>query len=79
MSDDSPQQLSPKRRSRELRFVEALGRPLRRFLRIQAAGGILLLGATVSALIWANSSYSDVYHEILETPHFDRDRLSCPA
>ncbi|MYA75922.1 MAG: Na+/H+ antiporter NhaA [Acidimicrobiaceae bacterium] len=67
MSDDSSQQLSPKRRSREFRFVEALGRPLRKFLRIQAAGGILLLGATVCALIWANSAYSDVYHEILET------------
>ena len=66
MSKDPPQ-TSPRRRTREYRFVEALGRPLRKFLRIQAAGGILLLVATVSALIWANSAYSDVYHEILET------------
>ena len=63
-----PPQTPPKRRSREFRFVSALGRPLRKFLRIQAAGGILLLGATVVALIWANSAYSDVYHEILEKP-----------
>ncbi len=67
MSEESPTRSSPKRRSREFRFVTALGRPLRKFLRIQAAGGILLLGATVIALIWANSAYSDTYHEILET------------
>ena len=67
MANDSQQPSSSVRRGRELRFVRALGRPLRNFLRIQAAGGILLLAATVVALIWANSSYSDVYHEILET------------
>ncbi len=65
---DGPQPQSPRKRpTRELRFVEALGRPVRKFLRIQAAGGILLLAATFAALIWANSSYSDVYHELLET------------
>ena len=40
---------------------------MRKFLRIQAAGGILLLAAALGALIWANSGYSDLYHEILET------------
>lgn len=67
MPSESPQKSSPKQRTREFRFVRALGLPLRKFLRIQAAGGILLLGATVSALIWANSAFSDTYHEILET------------
>ena len=68
MAGESLRRSSPKRRSRESRFVSALGRPLRKFLRIQAAGGILLLGATVTALIWANSAYSHVYHELLEEP-----------
>ncbi|MCY3850388.1 MAG: Na+/H+ antiporter NhaA [Acidimicrobiaceae bacterium] len=67
MTSDSSRQPRSKRRTREFRFVAALGRPVRKFLRIQAAGGILLLAATLAALIWANSSYSDVYHEILET------------
>lgn len=66
MSEEPPRSKSTEGRTREYRFVRALGRPLRRFLRIQAAGGILLLGATVVALVWANSGYSDVYHEILE-------------
>ena len=37
------------------------------FLRIEAAGGILLLTATIIALVWANSPWSDSYHDILET------------
>ena len=49
------------------RLARRVGRPVRNFLRIEAAGGILLLIATVVALVWANSPWSDVYHEILET------------
>lgn len=52
---------------RNNRFVAALSRPLRNFLKIQAAGGILLLVATVAALIWANSPYGHVYEDILST------------
>ena len=49
------------------RLARRVGRPVRNFLRIEAAGGILLLVATVVALVWANSPWSDTYHDILET------------
>ena len=49
------------------RLARSVGRPVRNFLRIEAAGGILLLVATITALVWANSPWSDSYHEILET------------
>ncbi|HSR29236.1 MAG TPA: Na+/H+ antiporter NhaA, partial [Anaerolineae bacterium] len=37
------------------------------FTRLQASGGILLLLATVLALLWANSPWSDSYFELWET------------
>ncbi len=40
---------------------------LREFMRIEASGGILLMIAAVFALIWANSPWSDVYFNILDT------------
>lgn len=49
------------------RLARRVGRPVRNFLRIEAAGGILLLVATIAALVWANSPWSDSYHEILDT------------
>ena len=39
-------------------------------MSIEAAGGVVLVVATAAALIWANSPWSDSYHEILET-HVD--------
>lgn len=55
-------------------------RPLERFLRIEAASGIVLLLATAVALIWANSSWADSYVSLWRTPlgirigsfHFER-------
>jgi NhaA family Na+:H+ antiporter len=46
------------------RPVDALLRPLRRFMRFEAAGGILLMLASIAAMIWANSSYGHSYHQI---------------
>ena len=51
----------------ERRLARAVGRPMRKFLKIEAASGILLMVATVTALVWANSPWSDSYHDILET------------
>ena len=49
------------------RFVpKTFVRPFVRFSRIEAASGIVLLLAAVAAVIWANSSLSDVYFSILE-------------
>jgi len=40
--------------------------PLERFVRIEAAGGILLAAATVLALQWANSPWSPLYQRLWE-------------
>ncbi len=42
-------------------------RPLEKFLRIQAASGIILLVATAVALIWANSPFADSYRALFHT------------
>jgi Na+:H+ antiporter, NhaA family len=44
----------------------ALG-PLAEFLREEAAGGVVLLGAAVVALVWANSPERDAYASLWET------------
>jgi NhaA family Na+:H+ antiporter len=44
-----------------------LPRALRQFLDTEAAGGILLLVATVVALLWANSPWSGSYRTLWET------------
>lgn len=51
-----------------LRFARLAGRPLERFLRIEAASGILLLFATAIALVWANSRWADGYFHLWHTP-----------
>ncbi len=40
-----------------------LARPLREFLRVEAAGSILLLVAAAAALVWANSPWAESYDE----------------
>ncbi|MDH3754046.1 MAG: Na+/H+ antiporter NhaA [Acidimicrobiia bacterium] len=49
------------------RLARNLGRPINRFFHVEAAGGIVLLVATAIALIWANSPWSDSYHELWES------------
>jgi Na+:H+ antiporter, NhaA family len=44
-----------------------VARPITRFLRIEAAGGILLAAAALVALVWANSPWSDSYEELWST------------
>ena len=44
------------------RPIDWLLSPLQEFLRIEAAGGILLLACTVIAVVWANSPWADAYH-----------------
>lgn len=47
-------------------LARRVAQPVARFLHTEAAGGILLLAATVIALVWANSpwkaSYADLWH-----------------
>jgi Na+:H+ antiporter, NhaA family len=48
------------------RAVRRVLAPLREFLHAEASGGLVLLAATVAALVWANSplagSYNDLWH-----------------
>jgi NhaA family Na+:H+ antiporter len=39
--------------------------PFERFLKRQSSSGILLLFAAITAIIWSNSSYANVYFDIL--------------
>ncbi|MGA0237279.1 MAG: Na+/H+ antiporter NhaA [Acidimicrobiales bacterium] len=51
----------------ERRLARRVGRPVRNFLAIEAASGVLLIGATVVALVWANSPWSESYFDLLHT------------
>jgi len=51
-----------------VRVARLAGRPLERFLRIQAASGILLLLAAAVALAWANSPWAESYVHFWHTP-----------
>ncbi len=52
---------------RESRVARWFARPAKRFLAVEAAGGILLLIATAAALIWVNSPWGDTYDEFWGT------------
>lgn len=51
-----------------LRLARLAGRPLERFLRIEAASGILLLVTAAVALWWANSRWAAHYVDLWHTP-----------
>jgi NhaA family Na+:H+ antiporter len=58
----------PEASLRLLRLVRLAGRPLERFLRIQAASGIALLAASAVALVWANSPWAASYDQLWQLP-----------
>src|SRR5690242_18209022 len=47
--------------------IDRLIGPLERFMHVEAAGGIVLLACTVTALVLANSPLSDAYLHVWET------------
>jgi NhaA family Na+:H+ antiporter len=49
------------------RRLARLAGPVVQFLRVEAAGGVLLLVATVAALIWANSPWESSYQSLWST------------
>ena len=49
------------------RLAKTIGRPVRKFLGIEASSGILLVIAALVALIWANSPWSSSYHDLWDT------------
>ena len=48
--------------------IDRLVRPFQIFLQNSTTGAVLLVCATVVALVWANSPWSHSYHHLLETP-----------
>jgi Na+:H+ antiporter, NhaA family len=48
-------------------LARLIARPVARFLAVEAAGGVLLLAATVAALVWANSPWSASYEQLWHT------------
>jgi len=48
--------------------IDVITSPFVRFAKMGAASGIMLLAATVAALVWANSPWQQSYHEIFERP-----------
>ncbi len=63
------------------RIAQSVVQPVERFMHIQASSGLVLLGAAIVALVWANSPWADSYHDLWHTPFsiglgnwvFDRD------
>ena len=54
-------------RARRVALLGQVSGPLRRFLRTEAGGAALMLAATVVALVWANSPWSEQYLALWET------------
>jgi NhaA family Na+:H+ antiporter len=49
-------------------FARFFARPFKRFLAVEAAGGVMLLIATAVALIWVNSPWGDSYDAFWSSP-----------
>ena len=47
--------------------IERLTRPFEEFGRLESSGGILLIGCTLAAMLWANSPWSASYFELWHT------------
>ena len=47
--------------------IETLTKPFEEFARLESSGGILLIGCTLAALLWANSPWSHAYFELWHT------------
>jgi Na+:H+ antiporter, NhaA family len=47
--------------------IERLAKPFQEFARLEASGGLLLIGCTLAALIWANSPWAASYFSLWHT------------
>jgi NhaA family Na+:H+ antiporter len=64
---DAPWRAGPVWIASDRPLARLVGRPLAAFLRVEAAGGIVLLVAAVAALAWANSPWSSSYETVWST------------
>ena len=60
-SEDRVWRLGPSYTASDRPLARLVARPVREFLRVEAAGSVLLLAATVVALVWANSAWAGGY------------------
>src|SRR5664279_4037344 len=51
---------------RESLFTRTLVLPIQEFIHIQGMSSVLLLGAAIAALVWANSPWHNSYHHVWE-------------
>ncbi len=49
-------------------LIQPIVEPFQRFLHAQSTGGVLLLAATVAAMVWANSPWVESYETFWQTP-----------
>jgi NhaA family Na+:H+ antiporter len=63
---------------RESLITRALVLPIQEFIHIQGISSVLLLGAAIAALIWANSPWHDSYHHVWEM-QLSLSRLQLPV
>lgn len=47
-------------------LLDGIAAPIRRFFNLEAASGIVLLGAAVAAVAWANSPFGPAYQHLFE-------------
>ena len=51
--------------------------PFQKFVKVESLGGILLFGATLLAIVWANSPFGHLYESLWQykvgftSPHFE--------
>lgn len=55
-------------RSQQEPFIQPMVEPFQKFIHAQSTGGVLLLVATVAAMIWANSPWAESYGTFWNTP-----------
>src|SRR5256714_14884724 len=48
-------------------WARNLAAPVREFLKTETGSAVVLLGATIAALVWANSPWSDSYESLWTT------------
>lgn len=58
----------PKPNNAVATILRSIISPLRQFIHLQSASGVVLLAVTVLALIWANSPYYNLYSQLLHMP-----------
>ena len=65
-SDGSPAS-RPRPLAGRTAWARNLAAPVRDFLNTESGGAVVLLGATVAALLWANSPWPDSYESVWTT------------